>query len=431
MSVSDRHGRTERRGGAHTAPMTRTRSQGGTPFGFLRPAVGVAALYAVAAFVWVALGRQGGDRWLAVHLFTLGVVTNLVVALSHHFAQTLLHSPDRAGRTARFVVLNAGVVMVLLTPSGTRWPLGVGATIVVAAVAWLYVDLRRLRKQSLTGRFAFVVRGYERACGAFFHGAILGVLMGVGVLTGAWYGAARLAHLHVNVLGWAGVALLSTVVFFGPTMMRTRIEDGADATAARALRHGVTALNVGVLALLLTGAGDPWALPARLLAAAGLAGFAAAATAVCLPVIRAGRSAKGSASAWMIRAACGWFVVAVWADVIVVAAGRWRLLDALGAVLIIAVLGQAILASLGYLGPMLARGGSDTRTAARARLERVGRTRTTLLNVGALLVVVAAAGGSGLGVAGAAAARGGWVLVAGSVVAQLALLARSATVRAA
>lgn len=400
--------------------------RGASPFSFLRPVAGVVAIYVVAALTWLTFGDLPGGRWFAVHLFTLGVLTNLVVALSHHFAQTLLHSPDRGGRTARFVLLNAGVLLMLGFPPRLRWPLAIGATMVVAAVLWLYLDLRRLRKASLTGRFAFVVRAYERACGAFFHGAILGVLMGVGLLAGTWYGSARLAHLHINILGWGGTTLLATVVFFGPTIMRTRMEEGADATAARALRHGMSALTVGALGLLLTGAGGGWALAARLLAAAGLAGFAFAATAVCLPVIRAGRRAKPSAQAWMIRGACGWFVLVVWADAAVVATGRWRLLDALGAVLIVGVLGQAIVASLGYLAPMLTGGGTEGRTAARDRLELAPRARTALLNLGVVLVALSAVGGVGLGTPGAVVARGGWALIATSVLAQLALTGRGA-----
>jgi hypothetical protein len=405
--------------------MTGEVGQGGSPFGFLRPVAALVALYMLAALTWLTFGELPGGRWFAVHLFTLGILTNLVVALSYHFAQTLLHSAERGSRATRFLLLNAGVVLMLVFPPRLRWPFAIGATLVVAAVAWLYVELRRLRKASLTGRFAFVVRAYERACGAFFHGAMLGVLMGIGLLGGTWYGAARLAHLHINILGWGGVTLLATVTFFGPTIMRTRMEEGADATAARALRHGTTALTVGALALLLTGAGGGWALPVRLLAAAGLAGYAAAATAVCLPVIRAGRRAKPSAQAWMIRAACVWFAVVVWADALVVATGRWRLLDALGAVLIVAVLGQAIIASLGYLAPMLARGAPAERSAARERLELAPRARTALLNLGVLLVAMSAVAGTGLGGLGAVVARSGWSLVAASVLVQLALMGRS------
>jgi hypothetical protein len=40
-------------------------------------------------------------------LFTLGVLTNVVVALTYHFAQTLLHAPERT-RVGRLVQSMAG-----------------------------------------------------------------------------------------------------------------------------------------------------------------------------------------------------------------------------------------------------------------------------------------------------------------------------------
>jgi hypothetical protein len=394
------------------------------PHGFLRPVVAAVGLYVLAALLWLTFGATlPGGRWFAVHIFTLGILTNLIVTLTHHFAETLLHTKPSGHRGARFLVLNGGVILMLSFPPSTLWPFAIGATIVAGSVVWLYVDLRRMRKASLTGRFAFVVRTYERACGAFVHGAALGVLMGVGLLGGAWFWGARLAHLHINILGWGGLTLLATVVFFGPTIMRTRMEPGADKTAAVALRHGATALTIGVIALLLIGAGDPWALPARLIAAAGLAGYAAAATAVCIPVVKAGGRAKPSAQAWMIRAACVWFIVVVWADVLVVATGRWQYLDALGALLIVAVLGQAILASLGYLSAMLAAGGPEARQVVRDWLERAPRLRVVALNIGVLAVGAAAIAGRAAGLLGTVVVRSGWALIALVVLTQLGLIA--------
>lgn len=395
------------------------------PLGRLAPAVTAAGLYTVAAVLWVALGDVlPGGRWLAVHLFTAGVVTNMVVALTQHFAQTLLHAPERTGRPVRFVLLNTGAVLLLVgLPGGMRVVFVTGATVLTAAVLWLYWDLRVVRRSVLGGRFGFVVRGYERACGAFVHGAILGGLMGAGVLAGTWYGAARVAHLHVNVLGWGGLTLLATVVFFGPTVMRTRMEEGADATAARAIRYGATGLTAGTVALLLTGAGGQLALPARLLGAVGLAVYAAGATAVCLPVWRAGGRARPSPYAWLMRAAVGWFVVAAWLDVGVVATGWYRLLDALGALFLLGVLGQGILAALGYLTPMVTGRGPAGRAAARARLDVLPRTRALAFNAGVALTVGAAGVGTAAGPAGAVVARAGWLLVAGVVVGQLALMA--------
>ncbi|HET9248619.1 MAG TPA: hypothetical protein VFP13_01595, partial [Actinomycetota bacterium] len=249
----------------------RAAAGGKDPFAHLRNVGVVVGIYLLALIVWlVAGGRWPGGRWFGVHLFTLGVVTNLILALSDHFARTLTHHGGRAWRW-QLPMANAGIAALLWgIPNGDRWVVAVGATILVAVVMRSYGVLRRLRRRALGGRFTWIVRSYERAHGAFVHGAILGALIGSGVFTASWAFSARIAHLHVNILGWAGITLLATLVFFGPTMARTRIEPGADARAAAVLPRAATALTVAVLALLATGVGGAWALALRSFAAAGL-----------------------------------------------------------------------------------------------------------------------------------------------------------------
>lgn len=356
--------------GAGDRGSTRSRS---APFGHLRPAVALSAGYGVAILVWLAAGDAlPGGRWFTVHLFTLGVLSTLVLALTHHFAATLTKTARGGAPGARLALFTVGTLGVLALALSWTVPLALGAVATSAAVLWLYVDLRRMRKQALGGRFAFVVRTYERACSAFLHGALLGMLLGTGVIGGTWHPAVRLAHLHVNVLGWGGLALLATVLFFGPTVLRARIEPGADQRAVAALRHGATALTVTVIALILTGAGAPVAVPARAVAALGLAGYAAAATVICLPVLRTARRAQGNVHGRLVAGACAWFPPVVWVGAAVVATGRWALLDALGVALLVGVLAQAILGALGYLAPMVWTGGAQARRAHAPRAAALG-----------------------------------------------------------
>lgn len=406
-----------------TRPSTRRRAERRSPFGALRPALVVACGYAAVALVWAIAGTDlPGGRWLAVHLFTLGVLTNVVVALTYHFAQTLLHAPERS-RVGRLVAVNAGALLVLIGLPADRCGLvAAGATALTASVVWLYVDLRRMRTSSLSGRFAFVVRAYERSCSAFIHGALLGALMGVGAL-GSWYAAVRVAHLHVNVLGWGGLTVLATIVFFGPTVMRARMEPDADVAAAQGLRRAATGLTVAAFALLLTGVGGAAVLPARLLAAAGLAVYTTGVVAVCVPVVRTGQRARPGCSGRMLQAACCWFVAVAAADVVVVVTGQLRLLDALGAAMLVGVLGQTILAALGYLVPVAWAHGSEGRGTALRRLGMLPSLRPLVLNAGVALVAAAAAVGAAGGTAGAVVVRLGWVLVAAAVGLHLMLLA--------
>jgi len=411
-----------------TAGATATSSRRArSPFGPVAPTITAALVYATAAAAWIVTGSLPGGRWFAVHLFTLGVLTNLVLVFSEHFARTVTRAPDR--RWAAVPVLaNVGIVGTLAgVVQGQRWLLAGGSTLLVAAVMASWWRLRRMRHDAIGARFAWIVRTYERAHGAFVHGAVLGLLLGVNLLPGAWRAGGRLAHLHVTVLGWGGLTLLATLVFFGPTVVRTRIRDGADGRAARALRWGATGLTVGVVGLLLSGHdGLPnWVI--ALVAAGGLAAFAAAATIVLVPVARAAADAAPSVTQWPVIAVCAWFVLVVWADVVVVATGSFRYVDALGAALLQGVLAQSIGLTLAYLGPMLFGRTPADRQALIARIDRGGEARVAATNVGIVLLVAAAIGGTGLGVAGAWFARLGWLLVLGALAHQLTRTVRRRT----
>ena len=385
------------------------------PFARLRSVALVAAVYAAALIGWFAFGRGlPWGRWLGVHLFTLGIVTNLILALSDHFARTLTH---QGGERAAWhlVFTNAGIVALLWSiPNELGVVVAIGATILVIEVMASYLTLRRLRKTALAGRFAWIVRVYERAHAAFVHGAILGALLGSGVLGGGWVVSARVAHLHVNVLGWAGLTLLATVVFFGPTVVRTRIVPGADARAARILPWGATAVTVAVLALFASGVGGAWSVGLRLLAAAGLAVFGWCVVEVCVPLVRAVLRSGRSAGRIPVAAAATWFVLVVAGDVVVIATGEWRYVDALGAAMLAGVLFQSIAATLGYLAPLLRAGDRASQDVVRTRLERFASLRGVAWNLGIALVMVAAAAHLG---AGPWLARTGWALVVASALA--------------
>lgn len=399
-----------------------TPTEGRGPFERLRPVALVAAGYGVATVAWVSGGgRLPGGRWLAVHLFTLGIVTNLVLGLSDHFSRALTHQPGTTPRW-QLAATNASVLAVLWgIPSAAPWSVAGGATLLSLVVLASYLRLSRLRRSALGPRFAWVVRMYERAHGAFLHGAVLGVLIGTGVLDGRWIFAARTAHLHVNLLGWAGLTLLATVVFFGPTIGRTRIREGADDRAARALRLGATALTIAVVALLGTGFSGTLSTVCRLVAAVGLALFAWSVTVVCVPVFRTMLAAQ-SPGRWPILATVVWFPLVAWVDVAVVATGTWRWLEPLGAAMFLGVLAQAITASLGYLAPQL-RPFGPSRDAIRERAEARVLVRALAWNTGVVLVVAAAVAGPAARGVWAAVAKAGWTLVLATVLLQVVLIA--------
>jgi nitrite reductase (NO-forming) len=383
------------------------------PFDRLRPTAIVAAGYLVLVIVWIVAGGElPGGRWLAVHLFTLGVLTNLILALSDHFARTLTRQPGEAP-SVQLLVVNTGAIAVFVgVATGRPWWVAVGATAISATVVTSYRRLRRLRRTALAPRFGWIVRMYERAHGAFLHGALLGALVGTGVLDGRWVGPVRTAHLHVNVLGWAGITLLATIVFFGPTIARTRIREGADVRAAKALRLGAYGLGIGVLSLVGTGFGGGPGAVARGLAALGLAVFAWSVTVVSVPVISAGTASKAP-ERWSVLSVAAWFVFAAWSDVLVVGTGSWRFLEPVGAAMLLGVLAQAITVSLGFVAPRLLH--LDPATAY-ARTEAWAAVRALAWNAGVALVVVSAAIGPASVRAWSVAGSVGWamILVAGA-----------------
>lgn len=395
---------------ARSLPLHRDASLGRSPFGPAAPTITAAVAYAVATLVWVLAGDVlPGGRWLAVHLFTLGVLTNLVLVFSEHFGRTLTRQPDQSIRWQPLAV-NVAVLTVLVSlPAASTWGVAVGATGVTTVVFLSYLRLRSMRTRAVGARFLWIVRMYERAHGAFIHGAVLGLLMGTGVLSGGWYLSARTAHLHVNILGWGGLTLLATLVFFGPTLVRTRIVEGADTRAASALKHGATGLTVGVLLLLATGVGGTAGTALRWAAAAGLGVFAWAAAVTCWPVVVAARGAKPTAPRWSVIAVGVWFPVVAWVDVAVVATGRWWLLDALGLAVFLGVLGQAMVAVLTYLAPMLRERTFAGRDRLLARLAWGAEVRALTWN-GATAIIVA--GAAVRRPAMAVPARAGWVAIA-------------------
>ena len=319
-------------------------------------------------------------RWLAVHLLLLGAVTNAIVVWSAHFTSAVLRVPpprSRHGEAARLVGLNLGIVAVLAGGGGGLPWLGVaGAAAVFAAVAshlgWLVARLRA----ALPARFRVTV-GYYLA-------ASLALLCGIPV--GAWMlvvdDAARprllLFHAHVNLLGWVVLTVLGTVLTLWPTVLRTRMVDGA-------VRAARLALPVAAAGLVLLGAGLlAWWLP---LAVAGVAGSAAAVVVVGVPAVRTARSRPPSSfAAWSIAAAGGWLLVALAVD-------AWTLLaaggdpavaaDRFGAVLVPLLAGfaaQVLVGALSYLLPMALGGGPAAVRQRLALLDRNWAQRVTMAN---------------------------------------------------
>lgn len=327
-------------------------------------------------------------RWLAIHLLLLGAVTNAIVIWSAHFTTAVLRAPAPAGRggaALRLVLLNVGVVGVLASGvTGQPWPGVAGAGLVFAAILahllWLAARLRA----ALPARFAVTVHYYVAAATALL----------VGVPVGGWMlihddsePRLLLFHAHVNLLGWVTLTVFGTVLTLWPTILRTRMAEGATTAARRALPVALAGL-----ALLGTGVLAWWPL----LATGGLILVAGAAVIIMGPGLESARGkAPASFAGWSLAAAGAWLIVALGVDAwsLLAALSPADALDRFDAVLIPLLVGfvaQTLLGAMAYLLPMVLGGGPAAVRERTGRLDRHWAQRVSMTNAALAVYVVAA-----------------------------------------
>jgi nitrite reductase (NO-forming) len=144
------------------------------------------------------------------------------------------------------------------------------------------------------------------------------------------YRAMRLAHAHLNVLGWIGLTVVGTLFTLWPTVLRTRMAAGVPAAARRSFPLAAGGLVVAIGGLLAQ---------QRPVAVVGLAAYAASLGVALGPFLATLRQRRPhGAAAWMLAAGTGWFALAVVADLVaLVASGRVVDLDTRLALLVPAV----------------------------------------------------------------------------------------------
>jgi nitrite reductase (NO-forming) len=232
--------------------------------------------------------------------------------------------------------------------------------------------------------------------------------------------ALRLAHVHLNVLGWVGLAVVGTQFTLWPTVLRTRMVAGVE----RAVRWSLPPMAVG---LAVAAAGLLAQL--RAVALAGLAGYVAGLAVALVPFARTGRRRPPhTAASWMLGAGMAWLVFAVVADLAALAASPQVVdLDGRLSRLVPAVVAgfalQTLTGALTYLLPVVFGRGAHGNRKLGGLLELAWPLRVTAVNLGVLLLVTWPASGwastmgwslSGLGLGGfvpLAAAGLAWRLV--------------------
>ncbi|MFH0245464.1 multicopper oxidase domain-containing protein [Streptomyces sp. HK10] len=350
----------------------------------------VVALW-LALFAAAAAGHHflPSARWLMAHLLLLGAVSNAIVIWSGHFAASVLRLPE-ANRGApavwRLVCLNAGAAAVIGGMAAGVWPaVLVGGAAVAGAVAAHAVWLVRLMRRALPGRFTMTVRYYMAAACLLPAGAVLGVVMARGDLSGGLHARLLTAHELVNLLGWVGLTVAGTLITLWPTMLRTKVADGAERAGRRALPVLLGGLGMTVVAVL---AGPP---P---LAAAGAAAYAAGWAVAGVPWTREARvKAPHSFATWSVAAGGVWLLGSlaglVW---ILLTSPSWpqaaARVPALTAPLAAGWIAQTLLGALTFLVPVVLGGGPAAVRAASAGLERGGPFRLAAGNAALALCLL-------------------------------------------
>ncbi|MDO9494179.1 MAG: multicopper oxidase domain-containing protein, partial [Nocardioides sp.] len=369
------------------APEVRAGSRGFWP---LRDLPVVAWLLGVAV-VSLVHPFLPAPRWLMIHLLVLGAAGHAILVWSRYFADTLMRLPatPRRVQSQRLLLFNVGVLLVAMgVPSTLWWLVVVGALSIGVAVAWHVESLVRGLRTSFVSRFSSTLWFYVAA----------GVLLLVGVTLGTWLAVdpgeplhtrLQLAHVAVNLLGWIGLTVLGTVVTLGPTMLRTRIVDGAERRARQALP-----VLLGGIALVVAAA---WA-DVVLLVPAGLLLYAVGVALVTWPlVVAARRKPPVSFPSWSLAAGMVWLVGLLLALVVQAAwdvthAGSWlevgRSFEQYAPFLAAGFVAQVLLGALSYLIPVVLGGGPAAVRATNRDLDAGGALRVSLNNLGLLVCVL-------------------------------------------
>ncbi|HEX5632001.1 MAG TPA: hypothetical protein VFX50_02195, partial [Gemmatimonadales bacterium] len=192
------------------------------------------ALYQTTARAWLTLAalalllpvRWRLGLWLPLHLALAGAVSTAISGAMQNFMHALTASPEPPGWTVRvqYALLVTGVAAIAVgMPAGVPWLTGAGGTAFTAAMALLGWMLWRSRRRSLHRRHGVPMFAYAAAVAFVLLGATLGALMGGQVAAGELYVHFRYAHMTVNVLGWAALTVVGTMITFLPTVLRVRM----------------------------------------------------------------------------------------------------------------------------------------------------------------------------------------------------------------
>ena len=321
-------------------------------------------------------------RWILIHIFTLGAITNSIIVWSQYFTEKFLHLslPDsqRLKQLWKIGTLNAGIIITLLGQLINQWIItSVGASIVSLALVWHAVSLARQFRSAKRGQpFASAVVAYVASACCLPFGAFAGALLSKELVDG-YQERVLLAHSVINFLGFVGFAALGSLSVLFAAIWRTKI------TA------NYTPWSVGIMAVSLPIIIGGILLDNGYVAAAGLSAYAAAWLLCLVGWVKASISnlkhlsfataSVGTAPLWLVGSIIWLIIQAVnhHGDLYHVEVPTIAFVVGFGA--------QLLLGVMSYLLPSTMGGGASAVRTGSQILGSAGLFRWTLINGGLLI----------------------------------------------
>ena len=350
---------------------------------------GLVFLYALLGlFTLIGPVHFAEHRWLVVHLFLLGAVTNAIVTWTEHFTITLLRvrQPSRRQSGWRLVGLNLAVIATLVgvsVPNRALIIVGSGSLVLVIAIHAYH--LYRLSNHALQNRFAGTVHFYLAAASCLLLGVLFGVVLAFQKEGSPVHDSLHVAHLHANLLGWVGITVMGTLLTFWPTVLRTKMVDGVMKSAKRSLPFLFTGISVAAISL---------AIDQRYLAIIGMILYALGIGFVSLPFIGTWRQkAPRDLPTFSIFCSALWLSLGVLSDLAALTllrslSGYVSWVDRFIPAFLIGFVGQILIGALTFLVPVILGGGPAAVRGHIKRLSSVWRMRIFLFNVGAVFTIL-------------------------------------------
>jgi hypothetical protein len=222
---------------------------------FLVTALGWLALSVLLGlYVWIAkeagLSMLPQLRVIHVHMALVGGVAQMIFGAMLAFIPPLLMVPfeEKKSRGFQYVLLNGGTVGILVGFGIADFSVvGFSGAAVGLAFLMLFSDTLTMVRKSVQ-RTGLNLWFYGLAVLALFAGIGLAELIAFGAFQPDAINLARLAHLHLNLMGFVTLTIVGTMHNLFPTVAGSRLYSDRLAVAAfAALPLGVVSLVGGFL----------------------------------------------------------------------------------------------------------------------------------------------------------------------------------------